>query len=102
VNRSDGFCVDLAALSGARAGVERLLDELTGAARSVPDCPAPAFGHGELAAAATEFRDRWREGMSELVADGASIHRRLGETISGYQRFDEDAALTFARLGEHL
>ncbi|HEU5470849.1 MAG TPA: hypothetical protein VFV67_09365 [Actinophytocola sp.] len=102
MNRSDGFCVDLAALSGARAGVERLLDELTGAARSVPDCPGPAFGHGELAEAASEFRQRWREGMSELVADGASIQHRLGETISDYRRFDEDAAVVFSRLREHL
>lgn len=93
---SDGFFVDPDALSSARAGVGRLLGELSDFAGTGP--PAAVFGHERLAQAVDGFHDRWRGGVRRLAADGASLHRRLGETVAEYRRIDEDIADLFRRI----
>lgn len=74
-----------------------LLRELDGATPG-REYPVAVFGHAELADAVGDFRDRWAAGIRELAADGAAVHRRLGETIDEYRRFDAEAARAFDRL----
>ncbi|MFL6126114.1 hypothetical protein [Actinophytocola sp.] len=95
---SDGFFVDLGALSLACAGVERLAGEL-GEVASLDEPPAGVFGHEELARAVGVFHERWRGGVEGLVTDTEVIHRRLVETVDEYRRVDSGVAAMFAEGG---
>lgn len=90
--RSDGFVVDPGALSDAHAGIGRLIRNLDEFAQLEASPPPSVFGHGELAASAEKFHDRWQSGAAGLVRDTESIHQRLGETIAEYRRIEESIA----------
>lgn len=93
----DGFSVDPEVLGGARAGVGRLLRDMS--AFSVGgDVSSSVFGHELLAASFVEFRERWGGGVAELARDVEVIHRRLGETVRDYRLADESGASLFRRL----
>jgi hypothetical protein len=98
VTRSDGFFVDPDALSDANANVGRLLRDMDDFAELKPDEPDSVFGHTELAESATEFHDKWQDGVQEMSEDTASIHQRLGDTIQHYRRLDEEVAAHFDKL----
>ncbi len=98
MTRSDGFFVDPDALSDANDGVGRLLRDMDAFAPLRPDQADSVFGHDELAESATEFHDKWQDGIKELSEDTASIHQRLGDTIAHYRRVDEEVAASFDKL----
>ncbi len=96
----DGFFVDPDALSDAKSGVGRLLRDLGEITDVPPELPADVFGNAELAKSATEFRDRWQDGIKDISADAESLSERLGATADHYRRVDEDIAAGFDRLSE--
>jgi hypothetical protein len=90
---SDGFAVDLDALSAVGDRVDRLAGELAGPSREVPG--AGVFGHGRLAEAINEFAAKEKLGRARLTADAESIRDRLAETVRTYHKGDEDGAGRF-------
>jgi hypothetical protein len=90
---SDGFAVDLDALSAVRDRVDRLAGELAGPPRDVPS--ADVFGHGRLAEVINEFAAQEKLGRARLTAEAESIRDRLAETVKTYQQGDEDGAGRF-------
>jgi hypothetical protein len=100
VTRSDGFFVDPDALSDANEDVGRLLRDMDDFAELKPDQPDSVFGDAELAESATEFHEKWQDGIQELSEDTASIHERLTDTIQHYRRLDEEIAAHFDKLGD--
>ena len=98
MTRSDGFFVDPDALSDANDGVGRLLRDMDDFAELKPDEPDSFFGDSELAESATEFHEKWQDGIQELSEDTTSIHRRLTDTIQHYRRMDEEIATHFDRF----
>jgi len=93
---SDGFGVDLGALSAAHDRMERLAAELAKPLRDVPS--AVAVGHERLHSAVTDFADRERRGLAMLSDEAESIRYRLAETIRTYRERDEDAAGRFGDI----
>ncbi|MFF9480644.1 hypothetical protein [Streptomyces sp. NPDC014733] len=47
------------------------------------------FGHDELAAAVSDFCDRWDIGVSHLASDGAEISDRLNHCVKNYERAEQ-------------
>jgi hypothetical protein len=90
---SDGFAVDLDALSAVRDRVGRLAGELAGPSCEVPG--ADVFGHGRLAEAITRFAAEEELGRARLTAEAESIRDRLAETVKTYHKGDEDGADRF-------
>jgi hypothetical protein len=93
---SDGFEVDLGALSAAREQVGRLAEELAEPPRDVPS--VEAFGHDRLAEAVNEFVAREERGLASLTGEAESIHQRLAETIKTYREMDEGVAGRFGGI----
>jgi hypothetical protein len=90
---SDGFAVDLDALSAVRDRVDRLAGELAGPPRDVPG--ADVFGHGRLAEAIGTFAAQEEHGLARLTAEAESIRDRLADTVKTYQQGDQDGAGRF-------
>jgi hypothetical protein len=93
---SDGFEVNLDALSAARDRVGRLAAELTGPPRDVPS--AEVFGHGRLAEAVNEFAAREKRGLTRLTEETESIRHGLAKTIQNYRDTDGGVAGRFGGI----
>jgi hypothetical protein len=98
VTHPDGFSVDPGALDKITSDVGRALADMAEAAR-MPDQPAAAFGHDDLATSAARFHDSWRDGVADLTRDVRSLHDGIGETAARYRRVDEDVAARFDAIG---
>ncbi|MBP2330428.1 hypothetical protein JOF56_010813 [Kibdelosporangium banguiense] len=94
---SDGFAVDLEALSAVRDRVGRLAGELAGPPREVPG--ADVFGHGRLAEAVDRFAAEEKLGLGRLTAEAEAIRDRLADTVRAYQQGDESGADRFKGIG---
>ena len=98
MTRSDGFSVDPDELDKITHDVGRAVRDMTEVA-GMPELPAEAFGHDDLAGSAAEFQDSWQRGVDDLARDVGSIHREMGETVRHYRRIDEDVAARFDTIG---
>lgn len=98
MTRSDGFSVDPDVLDTITSDVGRALGDMAEAAR-MPELPAAAFGHDDLARSAAAFQDSWRDGVAELTRDVKAIHEGIGETTARYRRVDDDIAARFDAIG---
>jgi hypothetical protein len=90
---SDGFTVDLGALSAAHDRVGRLTAELVQPPRDAPG--AEVFGHDRLHNAVSEFAVQEKRGLAMLASEAESTRHGLAETIKTYRKTEEAAADRF-------
>lgn len=85
---TEGFRVDLSALSSAAEGVQETIDSMNKRQVRDIDCPADAFGHDRLATTVANFCDRWNLGVHNLIDDAQEISGRLAHCVQVYRQTD--------------
>ncbi|PKW14300.1 hypothetical protein [Saccharopolyspora spinosa] len=99
---TDGFRVDLPALTQASEGVNETIESVRKQPVRDIDCPVDAFGHDRLATTVAEFCDRWDQGVVNLADDGAEIAGRLAQCVEVYRRTDEAVQAHFEGVVQRL
>ncbi|MBB5159144.1 hypothetical protein BJ970_006743 [Saccharopolyspora phatthalungensis] len=85
---TDGFRVDLTALTQASEGVNTTIESMRTMRVSDIDCPSDAFGHERLADTVADFCSRWDQGVVNLTEDGREIVSRLTHCVQVYRQTD--------------
>lgn len=83
---SDGFHVDLAALTLAARGIDGVVQQV--AARDVGAVDGVDVGHARLASAVGSFCDRWASGVGNLAHDAQETSARLDGCLAAYRTAD--------------
>ena len=86
---SDGFRVDLTALTQAAEGITGTLDALDVGKVSDIDGDTGAIGHDRLAGTLSDFCARWQIGVQNLAKDARTIAGGLAESVVAYQHADQ-------------
>ena len=85
----DGFRVDLAALDQASRGINDTLSQLARHRVDTLDDQSSAVGHDRLAAALSEFCQRWQRGVASLAGDARGLAGELSACAAHYRQVDQ-------------
>lgn len=86
---SNGFYVDLDALTNAGRGAASLMQELDQHNVSDIACDGSAVGHDRLSSALDSFCQRWQTGVKNLSNDGNKLSQHLLDTVASYTEADQ-------------
>lgn len=95
----DGFRVDVAALDQASKGINDTLSQLARHRVDTLDGQSAAVGHDRLAAALSEFCQRWQRGVGTLAADARGLAGELSRCAAHYHHVDQNVQDQLSELG---
>jgi hypothetical protein len=85
---TEGFYVDLGALTKATEGVTDTINAMATKKVSDIDAPKDAFGHDGLADTVGSFCERWQIGVENLIKDAQEVAQRLNDSLNAYVHVD--------------
>jgi len=96
---SDGFRVDLGALSEASQGIDGVLYDVSNNKVSDIKVDNSAVGHDRLAGSISDFCDRWDRGVNNLAKDGQAVSDRLRANVAAYDKAEKATTGMFSSTG---
>ena len=96
---SDGFRVDLGALTRASDGIDGVLYDVGNNKVSDIKVGKSAVGHDRLASSISDFCDRWDRGVNNLAKDGQAVADRLRANVDAYDKTEKAITGIFSGRG---
>ena len=96
---SDGFRVDLGALTAASQGIDGVLYDVSNNKVSDIKVDHTAVGHDRLAGSISDFCDRWDRGVNNLAKDGQAVSDRLRANVTAYDKAENAITGMFQGTG---
>lgn len=96
---SDGFRVDLGALTDASQGIDGVLYDVDNYKIKEIKIDKSVAGHDRLASSISDFCDRWDRGVNNLVKDGQAVADRLRACVEAYDRMEKANTGIFSGSG---
>ena len=97
---SNGFQVDLDAMSSLITTLVDAKDAMTSADNALKDASAEDLGSAGLDSAGAAFRDRWKYGIGKIAGLARDMADGLQQTRTAYLDSDSQVAAMFSEAAE--